>query len=499
MSRRNADEVEGGGGGSAIVPIGYYELLQNAYLSRVRKIDKDLGLNNQLARQPRQSTGLLCADVVLGNGFVPGFNVYLGEEQSAKSTACMTTLGASLNHKIPLRKYFDAEGAVDMRYTGNILNVDSFSDVFGQQNRAGQWIKRPHCMYHDTNVLEEVFRDIHRVASFMPDKLFREDIGEWFLRFDRTRESVALLKETKLVPDKALFRSTGQYWCSVGDDDNQQGMVFVDSLPSLIPKDINEEAISDKGRAIDAKAMSKGMKLVRGLLRPKAIILMAVNQLRSNPDSSPGSLPWYEPMGNAIKFASDSRTMWTSRVPQDNFPRFKDNKGLCEEDSVEFRGGKDLYAFKGITNIKNKYGQPKRKGMARVWIKDGAGEPRGFDPVYDTWKFLDNMDLIQGTFSPTDRRKKFRVNIPRIVDYEWTYLSFKALVIAQFDDNRRLLSICKERGIPTFKLRDYCFYMIRTGMSEDLLAKVALRAGSKPLSAEMDIEAEGEDEDEDDE
>jgi hypothetical protein len=483
------DEVEERGSGDAR---SLQEMLADAYMSRVRKIDKDLGLNNQLSRQPRVSTGLLCADMVLGNGFVPGFNIFVGEEQSAKSTASMTTLGASLQRPIPIRKYFDAEGAVDMRYTGNILGVDEFSDVFGQQDRTGRWIKPAHCLYYDTNIIEEVFRDIHRMTAFMPDKIYREDAGEWFLRFGRTREEVGLLKELKLSPDKALYRSTGQYWCSVGDDDAPQAMVFIDSIPALIPKDIDEEAMSDKGRAIEARFLGKYMKLVRGKLRPKAVVLMAVNQLRSNPDSGPGAQPFYETGGNVMKFASDSRTMWSSRVPQDNFPRFAENKGLCEEQSVEFPGGTDLYAFKGITNIKNKYGQPKRKSMARVWIKDGDGEPRGFDPVYDTWKFLDTLGLCSAKPSFTDKRKTFRLDIPRIADVDFTWPLFKAYVIAQADGNKRLLAAAAERGAPTrFRLRDYCFHMIRSGKSEELLSRVATAKNTGKLDPSMDIEAEG--------
>jgi RecA/RadA recombinase len=458
------------------------------YSRRVDKIDKDLGLSTSLNKQPRMSTGLLAFDQLLGSGYVPGFNVVFGAEASAKSTACMTTLGSSIRMPIPVRKYFDAEGAIDRRYTGNILRSDSFDDIFGSRSRTGEWIKPPLCRYHDTNIIQEVFRDVHRIAKFMPDKVFRPEVGEngeWFLVFDRTKEQVALLKELKLTPSKSLYQKTAKYWCSVGDDDSPQAAVFIDSLPSLIPQEIDEESMSDKARAIEARYLSQYMKLVRGDLRPKAIVLLAVNQLRSNPNPQPGSMDWYEPGGNAIKFASDTRTMFTSRVPLDNFPRFKDNKGLCEEPSLEFPGGTDLYAFKGMTNYKNKYGTPGRKSAGRVLIKDGSGAARGFDTVYDTFKFLDNCGVIQGPIH--DSRRRFRIDLKPVRDVEWSWPMFKACILANDGGNRAVRAKAQELGAPKFDLRKFCKKLVETGRSEELMIKAAV--ASRQKAAEIDLEA----------
>lgn len=458
------------------------------YSRRVDKIDKDLGLSTSLNRQPRMSTGLLAFDQLLGSGFVPGFSMVFGAEASAKSTASMTALGSCIRTNIPVRKYFDAEGAVDRRYTGNILRTDSFDDVFGSRSRTGEWIKPPLCRYHDTNIIQEVFRDIHRIAKFMPDKVFRPEIGdngEWFLVFERTKEQVALLKDLKLTPSKSLYQKTGKYWCSVGDDDAPQAAIFIDSIPSLIPQEIDEESMSDKARAIEARFLSQYMKLVRGDLRPKAIVLLAVNQLRSNPNPQPGSMDWYEPGGNTIKFASDTRTMFTSRVPMDNFPRFKDNKGLCEEPSLEYPGGTDLYAFKGMTNYKNKYGTPGRKSAGRVWIKDGNGAPRGFDLVYDTYKFLDTCGVIHGPIH--DSRRRFKIDLKPVRDVEWSWPMFKASILSHDGGNRAVKAKAQELGAPKFDLRKFCQKLIETGRSEELMTKAAVAARQK--ASTVDLEA----------
>src|SRR5208337_3287023 len=140
--------------------------------------------------------------------------------------------------------------------------------------------------------------------------------------------------------------------------------------------------------------------------------------------------PWKEPAGNVVKLASSSRSMLTSRVPQDDFPRYQDNKGICAEPSIEFENGVDFYAFKGFTNIKNKYGQPFRKTTGRVWIKDGEGEPRGFDPAYDVWKFLCTVGAIAGPV--TERgRERFRIDLKPIRDVDWSWKMLKTLVVGQ--------------------------------------------------------------------
>jgi RecA/RadA recombinase len=458
------------------------------YSRNVDKIDKDIGLSSSLNKQPTLSTGSLAHDLMLGHGYIPGFNVNFGAEQSAKSTGAMTTLGESLRMPIAVRKLFDAEGTTDRRYAGNILRTDAFDSVFGSRTTKGDWITPPLCRYHDSAILEEVFLDIHRVARMMPDKVFRPEIGndgEWFLVFDRTKPQTAMLKEMGLTPDKHLFTKTGKYWCSVGDDQSPQGLIIVDSFPSLLSRDLDEESTSNKALAVDARYLGKYLKLVRGKMRPKGIILLGVNQLRDNPGAGPGQMPFYEPCGNVLRLASDTRTMFTSRIPMDGFPRCEANKGLCEEPSFEYPGGKDLYAFKGLTNYKNKYGTPGRKTSIRVWIKDGNGAPRGIDPAYDTYRFLDDIGVITGPIH--DSRRTFRIDLPPIKDVEWKWPIFKATILAEESGDKKLWAKARELGAPNFKLRAHCKKLLSSGKAEELMVLAARKQREKPVT--VDIEA----------
>jgi RecA/RadA recombinase len=473
--------------------------MQNAYSKRIDHIDKKLGMNFALTKQPRVSTGMLTVDLLLGNGLVPGLSVNVGAEQSAKSTACMTTLRSSLGRDIPVRKYFDAEGAVDRRYTGNILGTDSFTSVFGDRNKNGQWVIAPKCRYHDSNIIETVFKAMIRAALFMPDKIYHEGNQQWYLVFDRTKDQVTLSKELIAsgaiqAPDKGMFSSTGRYWCSVGNDDAPQGIFFLDSIPALVAERVEEEELkgSDKGQGVASEARFLGpyLKQLRGKLRPKGIVMLCVNQLRDRPMAGPGQLPFYETGGNILKFVSDARNMWTSCVPRDEFPRWKDNRGLCVEESVEHEGGSDLYAFKSIKNLKNKIGPPFRKCNVRVWIKDGENEPRGIDPVYDVYSFLDTIGLVEGfTPSTIPNDKQFHIKLDQISSVKWTWPMFKAMIIGQYDSDRRMMKIASDMGAPVkFNLRRYCTKLLESGKAEDLLA--ASSRMKEKTKGSVDIETE---------
>lgn len=467
------------------------ERLAKVYSKHIDSVDKTLMLDSSFAKQPQISSGLLALDLSTSM-MKPGFHVYVGAEASAKSTGAMTALGSALKSPIPMRKYYDAEQAIDRKYTGGILRVPSLSSVFGQRDKQGRWIIPPQCRYHSSNILETVFRSIHRSIAMFPDKVFNEQDGNWYLVFGRSKPEIAMIKDLELsnALNKNMYQQTGKYWANIGpDDDSPQGFVAIDSLPSLVPKDLDEEEISDKSAAIFARKIGPMLALVRGKLRSKGVILLAVNQLRDNPRPGPGQLPFYEPGGNAIKFASDVRTMFGSRVPQDNFPRYEKNKGLCAEPSVEFEGRIDKYAFKAMRNLKNKTGEPFRDTHARVWISDGNNRARGFDLVYDTYKFLSMTGLIQGNIH--DKRKPFRVNIPKIADGDFTWTSFKTLVLAETEQSRSLMSKAIELGAPRFLLRKACIEMLKNGKAEQLYTMASVKKAQ--AAPEVDLEADEDD------
>jgi len=428
-------------------------------------------------------TGLLTLDLILGPGYTPGMTVHFGAEASAKSTATWLGIGQSLKIAMPMRQVYDAEGATDLKYTSRVIGRD-LAELFGRRSPSGGWEVDPMIRYRDTNITEHVFRGIHRSVSLLPDKRYSEERKEWFLVFGRSKEETSLLKELGLQPDKRLFSETGQYWCSVEDDDTPLAIFAVDSLPALVPEAIDEEETSDKAMAINARMLGRVLPLVRGKLRAKACILLCVNQLRDRPGVTHG-VPWYEPMGNVVKFSSDVRCMWTSRVPPPGWER-AENKGLCVESSVEFPGRVDHYAFKAIGNQKNKYGTPFRKGMSRVWISDGRGDARGFDPVLDALEALGTLNLIEGPIH--DSRRPFRLKIPKIADYSFTYAAFKTLILAESTRSRHLLDAAQKLGAPKFKIRDHVQKMIAGNHTDLLIAsgqgKAALANGAVDIESD---------------
>lgn len=456
--------------------------LAYAMAKRVDAIDKKMMLTTDLATQPYMPSGLLALDLVMGRGYNPGMIVHFGAEASAKSTATWLAMGQSLKLPIVERQVYDAEGATDLRYTSSVIGRQ-LQDLFGKRNPKGGWEVPPIIRYRSTNITEHVFRAIHRSISILPDKRYLEDRNEWFLVFGRSREELAIIKELGLNPDKRLYTDTGKYWCSVGDDASPLGVFAVDSLPALVPEAIDEEETSDKAMAVNARALGKVLTLVRGKLRAKACILICVNQLRDRPGVTHG-VPWYEPMGNVTKFSSDVRNMWTSRAPPSSWDR-GENKGLCVEPSVEFPGRVDHYAFKGIGNWKNKYGTPFRKSMARVWVSDGKGNARGFDPVYDALEALTALNLIEGPIH--DSRRPFRVKIDKIADYDFSWQSFKTLVLAEHSRSRAALDAAMKLGAPKFKIREHLGKMI-VGRKTDLM--IAENTGRRALpKGTVDLEA----------
>ena len=114
------------------------------------------------------------------------------------------------------------------------------------------------CRYHDTNIIEKVFRSTHRMASFLPDKVYRKAEDMWYHVFERDKKSVAMLQEHQKFfgtsPSKKLFSTSGKYWLPVGqNNDAPQALVVIDSLPSLVPERIDEEEREREARQVEAQ------------------------------------------------------------------------------------------------------------------------------------------------------------------------------------------------------------------------------------------------------
>lgn len=476
---------------------GYKERMRKLYSREIDRIDKKIGLVGGLVQQPRLSSGVLCFDLAFGM-FAPGLCLYVGAEGSAKSTASMTALREAIRAQVPITEYMDPEGTVDGEYTSGILGVSSLDQVFGQRDqKTGKWLVQPLARYHDTHILEEVFTAIKAALDVLPDKRYRPDKEQWYLIFSRKTSSMARMKDLGLTPDPKLYTDTGSYWCPIGDDSSVQAVFFVDSFPAMVTEDVDLEKTSGNALGLLAAALSKWLPRITGKLRRKAAILVGVNQLRDRPMPKPGQLDWYEPAGNSLKLFSSLRNMMRSVVPPDGigWERDEKNKATAIEDSVEVEGGTDRYMWKNLSNIKNKHATPMRKTQCRVWIEDGNGMARGIDPTFDVWNFYDTLGLITKTKRSKGEQRFTISGIKALKGIEFTWASFKTLVLAETLGSRELLKKAIKLGAPQFKLNTHARKLIETGEANQLLVAAQQKSTSKIGDLE-DLEEDNDDGDE---
>lgn len=453
-------------------------------LAQLDSIEKKEGLVSSLEIPYRLSTGLLSMDLALNGGFASGWYSVSGMEASAKSTFVMQLLSQAIKTSAEVL-YFDAEGAVDSRYTTKICGVNTLADVFGERDNKGNWIKLPTSRYYDENGLEIVFRTMKRFLLRLPEKRYRKDTGLWYYIFDKTKDSQSAMKEMGLKPDDKLLKKTGRYWCEA-DNGDFQAVMILDSIPGLVTEDIGDD--EDKGKqgvGLQARKFAEWVPQVRGLIRKKHVLIHVVNQLRDKPMVLFGK-PTYEPGGNALKFASDVRnemsSIATSTAPGNWGQGYNDDgtrtTQFTSEDSVEV-DGTDKYAFKKLVNTKSKKGPPFKKGYARVWIEDGKGDPRGFDIVYDTYIYLKETGQLNGSSN------KFKLTIKGLEHITFTWELFKALILG--DTNKKVFKeYCKQLKLEKCPhLRKLCFSQIQSGKAFELIR-------------ELNISDDDDDDDEDD-
>lgn len=424
------------------------------------------------------STGLLTFDMVMNGGIRSGWTTSLGLEQSGKTSLAIKILGSLVKENIP-GYFLDAEGSLNTEYTCAIAGIDNVEEYFGRKSPTGKGYEIvPKIRYTSENGMEKIFRFMHRILLKLPDKLYREETKKWYYVFDKTKEDVALMKSLDLHHDAKLYSATGRYWCEAPDGKFQ--VVFIlDSLPGLEPEASGEDADgATNAMAFKARVMAKVASPVRGLLRRKHAVLLPVNQQRQAPGVMFGPSE-YEPMGNYIKFASDVRNELASRNVPDWFEKGKTPAGsdtgqYGEEASVE-GPGKDRYMYKLIKNIKNKNGIPYRQGWTRIWNSDYNGKCRGFDPVFDTIKYLEytkqvSLVKVNGRREISGLEKWF----PELKG-NVQYADFKRLILG-FETGREdlLQEFIKNTGLQMQvsdlpNIRKICFEQIQSGEAFDLL------------------------------
>jgi RecA/RadA recombinase len=441
-----------------------YDAYSDHLDSMIEAVEKTHALSSGLFEFERISSGSLVVDQILNGGLRPGFYVNSGMEASAKSTLAVTTLAQAIKAKLRIIVFYDSENALDYDYSGEIISSITGKDpllLMGVFNsKTGKYTVKPAYRYYTENRMEAVFKSMHNILSFMPDKRFSKKIDSWCLVFENDKESKALMDSTGLTVSKKASDGTGKHWCPISDG-KPQALFIIDSLPALVPEKIDKDEMSDNSLGINARFFAKLLPLVRGKLAGTATIMLAVNQIRDNPGARFGD-PQYEPGGNTIKFASDVRLRMRGVVVPVGWDRDPKISDVNIEESV-FEGGVDSYQFKSVKNTKSKFGPPKRHGQIRIWISDRDGNPHGIDPVFDCFTALNSMGFIKGK-----RTKKFTIETTNpyfkdITGGQFDWWSFKTAILAEFYKTEELIKLATDNDLYPYGIYEATQKLISSG------------------------------------
>lgn len=440
-----------------------------------RKVDlTETTLNKN---EGRMSTGLLMLDLVLGGGLTAGWYTNFGMEQSCKSTGAMTVLMASLTQNVPIIYYCDYEGSSDSEYIENIMHrmgiQGNVTHVFGERDNHGNYIHKPRVRYRDPSVAEQFFDLLASLERKLPDKRYIN--GEWFYIYEDTKETRKVVGSNY---DEKYLKTHGKLKVKA-EDGSLQALIVVDSYPAMLPE---KQDVDDPSgaMAVQARMFSEQLQRVKGKMRGKRIAVLGVNQLRTNPGARFGN-PEYEPGGNALKLYSDVRLRWSSRALS-GVPDHPAGKGQIEEEaSVDIEEGTDTYRYINVKPHKNKLSSATGLDVfLRLWISDAEGKAHGFDPVYDTFCYLQTTGQITGT-----RKKKLFLKLAGNESKRPIgWLTFKKLVLGNKKQMKKIYKACKMKPV---LLRKFCFKQIKSGQGFDLMYE------QKKVKQEKEIEVDKED------
>jgi RecA/RadA recombinase len=279
-------------------------------LSKCEKVAKVQSLT--LSTEDRLSTGLLGLDGILGGGITAGMYTFFGPEQSAKTTAAITIAGASIHQDVGLRILWDAENSSGSStdYISNIFNTlkvkTDVESVFGVK-KDGKYFVKPQIYYRDEGEAEKYFDYLAALLRRLPNKRY-EDKRWWFV-YPRDKEHLAQFGS---VMDKKMSSMNDAIYIPAKNG-ALQGLIVVDSYPSLVPSEADEDDASG-ALALQARTFSQGLQRIKGKLRAKRFAIVGINQLRTAPMVRFGSpmsasgfkTAWARAMAKAVKAGVES-------------------------------------------------------------------------------------------------------------------------------------------------------------------------------------------------
>jgi hypothetical protein len=182
--------------------------------------------------------------------------------------------------------------------------------------------------------------------------------------------------------------------------------------------------------------------------------------------------PEYEPCGEAVKYFSDVRLRMGPRV-LNAAPGITEKGMILEEKSVTGKGV-DTYRMINVRAQKNKLSVPNMEGWMRLWIEDGNGDARGFDPVWDTWRYLVNSGQCKGARNSI----KLHIEGKAVTKVALKWMEFKMLILGSKDQKSKIF---EHIGVKPFDIREWC--------KKDL-------AGGKGFAKILEVKRGGENEEE---
>lgn len=450
-------------------------------------IEKDYALSGSSLGQSekRLGTGMLTEDVIIGGGIAPGWYTFFGGEQSCKSTGANSIMIAALRTEVPVISMWDYEGSSSPEYIEGIMQVNGvkmpIEQVFGiRDQKTAKWVVPPRVRYYAEGIAEKFFDYVAKLERTLPDKIMMGD--QWYYVYEsKNAEGKTHKKNAEIVGkryDEIYYKKTGKYRIPAKDG-NLQALLILDSLPAMLPE---KQDVDDPGSAMamQARMFSEQIKRVKGKLRSKRIAIIAVNQVRKAPMVMFGN-PEYEPCGEAPKFYSDVRLRMSPRV-LNAAPGITDKGMILEEKSVTGKGT-DKYRIIHIRAHKNKLSVPNMEGWLRLWIEDAGGVARGFDPVWDTWRYLVDSGQCTG------KRNGIKITIKgKETKKAMTWLEFKMLILGTKDQKKKVFETI---GLKPFDIRQWCMDDLHNGKGFEKVLEVKRGGGNDdPEEAEA-----GDDED----
>jgi RecA/RadA recombinase len=422
-------------------------------------------------------------DLMLGGGIAPAMTTFLGPEQSAKTTLAITMMAASVDQRVDMRVHWDAEGSTSssIDYVANIFDTvgvkkATTDTVFGVRGKDG-WEIPPMVFIKDDYEGRKFFDWFHGLQKKLPDKRYED--GRWWYVYDDAKDVMkvkAHIAKLGLTIDAKMTAKNPGIWVEA-EDSRLQAIVLIDSWVSLVPPSMDEEE-GDNSLAVQARFFSKELPRIKGALRAKRIALLGINQLRLNPMQRYGS-PETEPGGQALRFWSDQRFRLfpnaLSSAPYNPKPDPNMKDGRFESEPSVTGKGVDTYRYISVKTIKNKLSLPTASTWLRLWVSDGEGNARGYDPVFDLVHYL------MQTGQATGKRSAIRLQIDGLepASKALSWLEFKTMVLGDKEARREVFA---KIGMRPVDLRKGCVNQLRSGRGKELFVEQVQAAAANKKS-----------------